>query len=127
MYKLILASTSSKKLNLLNSIGYKPDKIISADVDKTPYKKEIPREYVKRIATQKTSKIYKQFPESLVLSAETVASRGRLVLTKPKNEDDAYRIFTLLSGRRHSVFTGICIIKKKQMECWISEFLAQGK
>lgn len=115
MYNFILASSSPRRISLLNNIGYKPDKIISADIDETPNKKELPKEYAKRMAFEKASKIYKQFPESLVLGADTVVSRGRLILTKPKDKDDASRIFKLLSGRRHAVYTGVCIIKENKV------------
>ena len=115
MYKFILASSSPRRISLLNNIGYNPDKIISADIDETPNKKELPKEYAKRMAFEKASKIHKQFSESLILGADTVVSRGRLILTKPKDKDDAHRIFKLLSGRRHSVFTGICIIKENKI------------
>jgi septum formation protein len=115
MYNFILASSSPRRISLLNNIGYYPDKIISADIDETPNKKELPKEYAKRMAFEKASKIHKQFSESLILAADTVVSRGRLILTKPKDKDDAHRIFKLLSGRRHSVFTGICIIKENKI------------
>ncbi|MSO14235.1 Maf family protein [Rickettsiales endosymbiont of Trichoplax sp. H2] len=115
MYKFILASSSPRRISLLNNIGYNPDKIISADIDETPNKKELPKEYAKRMAFEKASKIHKQFSESLILGADTVVSRGRSILTKPKDKDDAHRIFKLLSGRRHSVFTGICIIKENKV------------
>ncbi len=115
MYNFILASSSPRRISLLNNIGYNPDKIISADIDETPNKKELPKEYAKRMAFEKASKIHKQFSESLILGADTVVSRGRLILTKPKDKDDAHRIFKLLSGRRHSVFTGICIIKENKI------------
>ena len=115
MYNFILASSSPRRISLLNNIGYNPDKIISADIDETPNKKELPKEYAKRMAFEKASKIHKQFSESLILGADTVVSRGRLILTKPKDKHDAHRIFKLLSGRRHSVFTGICIIKENKI------------
>ena len=115
MYNFILASSSPRRLSLLKNIGYKPDNIISANIDETPNIRELPKKYAQRMAFEKASKIYKQFPKSLILGADTVVARGRLILTKPKDIDDAYKTFKLLSGRRHSVFTGVCVIKENKV------------
>ena len=114
MNTLILASSSPQRLSLLYNIGYKPDRVTSPCIDKTIRAKELPRDYCKRISLAKALKVSSQFTKSFVLGVCTVMSRGRMILTKPHHIDDAYKLFKLLSGRRHSVFTGICVIKNNK-------------
>ena len=84
MSNFILASSSVKKLILLHSIGYKPNKVISANIEKVPFLRESPVEYTKRMAFKKSFKIYRKFSDSLVLSSNTVLSKGNLILTEAK-------------------------------------------
>ena len=114
MYKLILASSSPRRLSLLKNIGYTPDKIVPANIDETPKAKELPAKLAERLAVEKASKIHEQFPESLVLGADTVVARGRLIIPKPKDEIEALKSLKLLSGRRHIVYTAVCVINGKQ-------------
>ena len=110
MYKFILASSSPRRISLLKSIGYTPDKIVPANIDETPMAKELPAKLAERLALEKASKVHEQFPESLILGADTIVARGRLIIPKPKDEIEALKYLKLLSGRRHVVYTGICII-----------------
>lgn len=110
MYKFILASSSPRRISLLKSIGYTPDKIVPANIDETPMAKELPAKLAERLALEKASKVHEQFPESLILGADTIVARGRLIIPKPKDAIEAHKYLKLLSGRRHVVYTGICII-----------------
>ena len=114
MNNFILASSSPQRLSLLYNIGYKPDRVVPPCINKAIHPKELPRDYCKRISLAKSSKVSKQFTKSFVLGVCTVVSRGRMILTKPHHTKDAYKLFNLLSGRRHSVFTGICVIKNNK-------------
>lgn len=111
MCNFILASSSPRRLFLLKSIGYTPDKIVPADINEAPKSKELPAKLAQRLALEKAVKVYEQFPDSLILGADTIAARGRLIIPKPKNETEAFQYLKLLSGRRHVVYTAICIIK----------------
>ena len=69
MYQFILASSSPRRVSLLKSIGYTPDKIVPANIDETPKEKELPAKLAERLAVEKASKVHKQFPESLILES----------------------------------------------------------
>lgn len=107
--QLILASSSPRRQELLASIGLNPHKIISPDVNETPLKGESIRDYVKRIAHLKAQTVHLQMPEAYVLSADTIVEMGRKIICKPQDEADARRILEKLSGRRHRVYTGVCV------------------
>jgi septum formation protein len=111
MYKFVLASSSPRRIDLLKSIGYEPDKIVPANIDETPKIRELPAKLAERLALEKAVKIHEQFPDSIILGADTIVARGRLIIPKPKDEIEAIKYLKLLSGRRHVVYTGICIIK----------------
>ena len=108
--KLILASSSPRRVDLLAQIGITPDQIIPADIDETPLKGEHPKKLALRLAIQKAQKIYERHQDCFVLGADTTVSCGQRLMDKPKDADDARRILNILSGRRHRVNGGICII-----------------
>lgn len=113
---IILASASPRRRELLEEQGIIPNQIIPADIDETPLKNELPRPYVKRMAIEKAEAIAPLHLNSFILAADTVVVMGRRILQKPKNEKEAYKFLTLMSGRRHKVIGGICLItpdKKK--------------
>lgn len=108
--KLILASSSPRRVDLLAQIGVTPDQIIPADIDETPLKGEHPKKLALRLAIQKAQKIYERHQDCFVLGADTTVSCGQRLMDKPVDADDARRILNILSGRRHRVNGGICII-----------------
>ncbi len=108
--KLILASASPRRLELLSQIGITPDKVIPADIDETLHKNELPRSFALRLAQEKAAKIHDANKDAIVLAADTVVAAGRRVLDKPVDAKDAERILKILSGRRHKVYGGICVI-----------------
>ncbi len=119
--KLILASASPRRLELLSQIGIVPDQVLPADIDETILKNELPRSLALRLACGKAAKIAGEHPGTFVLAADTVVAVGRRILDKPNNEDDARTALKLLSGRRHKVYGGICIVapdgKTKSTTC----------
>lgn len=110
---LILASASKARLELLESVGIKPDKILNTNIDETPKKSEKPLDYVSRIALEKNKSVKKKKVE-IVLTADTAVALGRRILQKPNNEEEALYFLNLLSGRRHKVYTSICIFYKEK-------------
>jgi septum formation protein len=108
--KLILASSSPRRVELLAMAGVKPDAIIPADIDETPLKGELPRDLAVRLARGKAGKIASKNPGAIVLGADTVVACGRRDLGKPEDAKDARRMLEQLSGRRHKVFGGLCVI-----------------
>ncbi len=111
--KLILASSSPRRVDLLAQIGIVPNHIIPADIDETILKGENPRDLCVRLAQEKASKIAATHPGFIILGADTVVACGQRLMDKPKDEADARRILSLLSGRRHKVYGGLCVIDEK--------------
>ena len=110
---LILASASKARLELLESVGITPDKILNTNIDETPKKSEKPLDYVSRIALEKNKSVKKKKIE-IVLTADTVVALGRRIIQKPNDKEEALYFLNLLSGRRHKVYTSICIFYKEK-------------
>ncbi len=108
--RLILASGSPRRLELLTQVGIIPDQVEPARVDETPEPRELPADLAKRLAAAKARDVADRFPGALVLGADTVVARGRRILPKATSEDEARRFLGLLSGRRHRVYGGVSVI-----------------
>lgn len=106
--RLILASGSPRRRELLAGIGVIPDEITPADIDETPQKGELPRPYAARLAVEKAQALHVR-ADDLVLAADTVVAVGRRILGKPADIDQARAYLRLLSGRRHRVITGVAL------------------
>jgi septum formation protein len=96
-------------LDILTSIGLPPDIVAAADIDETPLKNENPRLYALRVAQGKNTALIAQFPNDYILTADTTVAVGRRILGKPDDGDDAARMFRLLSGRNHRVYTAVVV------------------
>ena len=107
--KLVLASTSPRRRELLQRIGIIPDRLAAPDIDETPLRNEAPRAYVARLAEAKALAVPRADDE-IVLAGDTTVAVGRRILEKPVDEADLRRMLGLLSGRRHHVYSGICVI-----------------
>jgi septum formation protein len=106
--RLILASASPRRLELLARIGVTPDAVRPAEIDETPLKGELPIPYAKRIAAAKAAAVVE--PDALVLAADTVVAAGRRILPKTEDEDEARAALCLLSGRRHRVHSAVTLV-----------------
>jgi septum formation protein len=109
--KLVLASASPRRLDLLAQIGIVPDQVLATDIDETPHRGELPADYARRMAHEKASAAGEfGLPEgAVVLAGDTVVARGRMILPKAEAEAEARRCLDLLSGRRHRVLGGIAL------------------
>jgi septum formation protein len=107
--RLVLASASPRRLDLLARIGVAPDAVVPADIDETPRKGELPPHYAARIAAEKASAVATAEAGALILAADTVVAVGRRILGKPNDEADARRMLSLLSGRRHRVHSAVTL------------------
>lgn len=105
--RLILASASPRRLELLARLGVTPEAVIPAEIDETPRKAEIPDQYACRMAMEKAAAVAK--PGSLILAADTVVAAGRRILPKAENEEEAGAALELLSGRRHRVHSAVAV------------------
>lgn len=107
--RLVLASTSPRRLDLLHRIGAEPARIAAPDVDETPRPGELPRAYVLRVAVDKAHAVPRAADE-IVLAGDTTIAVGRRILAKPEDEADLRRMLRLLSGRRHHCLSAVCLI-----------------
>lgn len=105
--RLILASASPRRRELLARLAVEPAAIQSADIDETPRAREIPRDYARRMAREKALAVAAS--DSFVLAGDTVVACGRRVLPKAEDENTARSCLNLLSGRRHRVLSAIAL------------------
>ena len=107
--RLVLASASPRRLDLLRQIGVAPDEISPADIDETPFQDETPRKHAVRLAKEKCDVVAKRYPEDFCIAADTVVAVGRRILPKAEDRETAEYCLKLMSGRTHDVLTGIAI------------------
>lgn len=87
-----------------------PEAVVPAAIDETPLPRELPRAHALRLARAKAEAAAALHPDARVLGADTVVGAGRRILPKAENERQARACLSLLSGRRHRVYTGVCLI-----------------
>ena len=107
--RLILASASPRRVELLARLGLVADAVDPADIDEAPLAGERPRDHAERLSHAKCAAVAGRYPGCVVLAADTVVGAGRRILPKANDEATARRCLTLLSGRRHRVFTAIAV------------------
>ncbi|MBE6951652.1 MAG: septum formation inhibitor Maf [Ruminococcaceae bacterium] len=106
---LILASQSPRRRELLGLTGL--DFIVrAADIDETMDETKSPVEEVARVSCEKALAVARE-PDDVVIAADTIVVCEGKVLGKPKDEDDAFRMLSLLSGRNHQVMTGMTVLQ----------------
>jgi len=108
--RLVLASASQRRLDLLRQIGIVPDLVDPADIDETPLRDELPPSYAERLAREKVLRVASRHAAAYVLAADTVVACGRRILPKPGDAATARRCLELLSGRRHRVHSGLALV-----------------
>ena len=106
--RLILASASPRRLDLLARIGVVPDAVIPAEIDETPQPGERPDLYARRMAAAKAAAVAEA--GALTLAADTVVAAGRRILPKVETEAEALKTLKLLSGRRHRVLSAVTLV-----------------
>ncbi|MFZ9629685.1 MAG: Maf family protein [Ilumatobacteraceae bacterium] len=120
--RVVLASSSPRRLDLLRSLGLDPAVVVSPDVDETPLAAETPREHVARLAAAKLAAVvgtdaatsvgwsrWRAAPGDVVIAADTTIDLDGRIVAKPADDDDAVRMLTMLSGREHEVHTGVAV------------------
>jgi len=107
--RLVLASASPRRLDLLRQIGVTPDAVEAADLDEAPQPHETPRRLAVRLAEAKAAHVAARRADAFVLAADTVVAVGRRVLPKASDEAEVRACLALLSGRAHRVLTGIAV------------------
>ena len=109
--RIILASGSPRRRELLTSLGLTFDVIVS-EVEEAHTAGETVEEYVSRLALDKGNWVAEQHPDAWVLAADTVVYLDRQILEKPKDRDDAARMLRTICGRRHEVYSGVALLHR---------------
>ena len=118
--KLVLASGSPRRLQLLQQAGIEPDHLTPVNADETPQKGEAPRSLAKRLCKEKAllaldnAKRSEELQDSFIIAADTVVGIGRRILPKAEMLDEASHCLRLLSGRSHRVYTGITLVTPRK-------------
>jgi septum formation protein len=108
--QLVLASASPRRVELLRQVDLPPDVVEPADIDETPGRGELPAAYAGRLAQAKAATVAARHADSFVLAADTVVATGRRILPKPGDRGEARRCLERLSGGRHRVYGGVCVL-----------------
>ncbi len=109
MKKLILASQSPRRRELLAKCGYE-FAVEAADIDETIDPEKDLYDEIRRLAERKARAVLEAHPDAVVVGSDTVVAVDGEVLGKPQDEQDACRMLERLSGHVHEVITGLCIV-----------------
>jgi septum formation protein len=114
--KLILASASARRAEILRDAGFHFTMLSSA-IDETPYSGESPQDLVQRLANAKADLVAaRAVGPSVIIAADTEVTLDGHIFGKPRSSDEARRMLEKLSGRTHSVLTGVALIRLPDAE-----------
>jgi len=118
MERIILASASPRRRELLEQLGIKFDIVVSTETEENIDKSLPPEAYTSELALLKAAAVGKKLTElnrknSIIIAADTVVYFEGKILGKPKNDVDARNMLKMLSDNRHEVYTGICVMRLK--------------
>lgn len=107
MKTIILASASPRRKEILEKhrIAFH---IEVSDVDES-HGAMHPAKLVEELSKRKAKAVFEKFPGEVILGADTVVAYGDEILEKPKNDEDAYRMISMLQGNVHQVYTGVTV------------------
>ena len=108
--RLVLASASPRRLALLRQAGVVPDAVVPADLDEAPRPRELPADYVRRMAREKAAAAAPEHTDWFLLAADTVVALGRRILPKAEDAATARDCLRRLSGRRHRVLGAVVVV-----------------
>ena len=108
--KLILASSSPRRKELLEAAGW-PYEAITAGIDESLLANEEPADYVQRLARSKAAAVARRLQSGLVLGADTTVVIENEILGQPVDDADAKRMLDLLNGKWHEVLTGVAVVR----------------
>ncbi|MEH6405477.1 MAG: nucleoside triphosphate pyrophosphatase [Sneathiella sp.] len=108
--RLILASASPRRQELLEQIGITADQVDPADIPEIAEKGETALNFAARLAQEKALAVATRHPNCFILAADTVVAVGKRILGKAESPSEARQYLSLLSGRRHRVHTGMSLV-----------------
>ena len=113
---IILASKSPRRRALLEQMGVRDFRIVTPDIDEHMDRDLPPAELVRQISLEKAQAVAAQAdPNTVVIAADTVVALDGVVLGKPADKEEAFRMLSLLSGNRHQVYTGLTVLRGEQV------------
>ena len=115
MKPLVLASGSPRRRELLGQMGITEFEVLPAQGEESARAKLMPGDLVQHLALQKAREVFSLRPDCTVIGADTVVVLDGAVLGKPKDEADAVRMLSALSGRSHEVYTGVAVLSGEQV------------
>lgn len=117
-YSIVLASQSPRRKELLSNLGIVFE-VNWEETDENPSINFTPCELVEYLACQKAEAVAKQYnlEETIVIGGDTIVCIDNIIMGKPKDKADAIRILQQLSGKKHLVISGLCILHKGLVLC----------
>jgi len=116
MSRIVLASASPRRFEILKQVGIKFE-VIPSNADERYDLKERPEIIAKKLSVKKAKSVAEKLKDdSLVIGADTIVVSD-VVLGKPENRDEAFKMLELLQGKWHEVITGICVIRAYDGKC----------
>lgn len=118
MPRIILASQSPRRRQLLGQIGLEEFEVLSPEADESYDSNWEPEEIVSVISRRKGEAVFRQTgdPDALIIAADTMVFLDGLRLGKPHSEEEAFRMLRALSGRTHQVRTGVTVCRGERLE-----------
>jgi septum formation protein len=124
---VVLASSSPRRRRFLEELGI-PFKVVLPRTDESPEEGESPLHFARRAAAEKAREVARRAGKNaMVVAADTIVVLGRRILGKPRNSADARRMLRALSGRRHEVMTGVCVINGAKRRSFVSRTAVEFK
>ena len=119
MKKIILASTSPRRLELIKLLGF-PFEVFSQDVDESVQEKLLPEDMVQHLSFVKANAAAESLcNDSIIISADTLVAMEQVILGKPRDERDAFEALTILQNNWHRVCTGVTIRQKDTIKTFV--------
>ncbi len=110
---IILASASPRRKQLLEQVGC-TFQVIPSTKEEPKLDHLPPHEGVMLLARQKAEDTANTIQSGIVIGADTIVATGRHILGKPRDEEEAFAMLSKLQGKRHDVYTGICVIRQPE-------------
>jgi len=117
---VVLASGSPRRRQLLELIGVEHE-VLPSNIDETLRPRETPRRHAERLAREKASAVATREPGKITIAADTIVVINRRVLGKPRDEADARRMLSMLSGREHTVITAVAVARGRKLRSAVEE------
>lgn len=108
--KLILASGSPRRSEIMNSVGWEFTKVVP-DIDESERDGETPEDYVQRLANEKAAAVSSAYPGHIILAADTTVVVDDRIIGKPRDLAEARSMIEMLSGNWHEVLTGVAVTR----------------